>query len=177
MKSKESIQKEIFTVAKNVNFINKGRYKYLAHKLDNVIADDEHLKMISAGFYDKRQVDVICTDKRILISDSGISSKIDEIQILQIDSIKTEISFTKSYVEIIVKGREFIINNLVDKQNFVNVVNEQLNQKSNSFNASNIVNNNSNDETDKILKYKNLLDQGIITQEEFDKKKKELLGL
>ena len=30
---------------------------------------------------------------------------------------------------------------------------------------------------DEILKFKSLLDQGIITQEEFDKKKKELLGL
>lgn len=30
---------------------------------------------------------------------------------------------------------------------------------------------------DEILKFKNLLDQGIITQEEFDKKKKELLGV
>jgi hypothetical protein len=30
---------------------------------------------------------------------------------------------------------------------------------------------------DEILKYKNLLDQGIITKEEFDIKKKKLLGL
>ena len=30
---------------------------------------------------------------------------------------------------------------------------------------------------DEILKYKNLLEQGIITQEEFDAKKKQLLGL
>ena len=30
---------------------------------------------------------------------------------------------------------------------------------------------------DEILKFKTLLDQGIINQEEFDKKKKELLGL
>lgn len=30
---------------------------------------------------------------------------------------------------------------------------------------------------DEILKYKNLLDQGILTQQEFDTKKKELLGL
>ena len=30
---------------------------------------------------------------------------------------------------------------------------------------------------DEILKFKNLLDQGIITQDEFDKKKIELLGL
>jgi hypothetical protein len=30
---------------------------------------------------------------------------------------------------------------------------------------------------DEILKFKNLLDSGIITQEEFDAKKKQLLGL
>ena len=30
---------------------------------------------------------------------------------------------------------------------------------------------------DEILKYKQLLDAGVITQEEFDKKKAELLGL
>lgn len=30
---------------------------------------------------------------------------------------------------------------------------------------------------DEILKYKNLLDQGIITQDEFETKKKQLLGL
>lgn len=33
------------------------------------------------------------------------------------------------------------------------------------------------DETDQIKKYKELLDNGIITQEEFDAKKKQLLGL
>ena len=31
--------------------------------------------------------------------------------------------------------------------------------------------------TDEIVKLKELLDMGIVTQEEFDKKKKELLGL
>lgn len=30
---------------------------------------------------------------------------------------------------------------------------------------------------DELLKFKSLLDQGVITQEEFNKKKKELLGL
>ncbi|MBE6760548.1 MAG: SHOCT domain-containing protein [Ruminococcaceae bacterium] len=34
-----------------------------------------------------------------------------------------------------------------------------------------------NSAADEILKFKNLLDQGIITQEEFDAKKKQLLGL
>ena len=34
-----------------------------------------------------------------------------------------------------------------------------------------------NDSADEIMKLKGLLDAGAITQEEFDKKKKELLGL
>lgn len=34
-----------------------------------------------------------------------------------------------------------------------------------------------NDETDQLKKYKDLLDNGLITQEEFDFKKKQLLGL
>ncbi len=33
------------------------------------------------------------------------------------------------------------------------------------------------DEVDKLMKYKNLLEQGVITQEEFDAKKKQILGL
>ena len=33
-----------------------------------------------------------------------------------------------------------------------------------------------NNEVDLLLKYKDLLDRGVITQEEFDKKKKEFLG-
>ncbi len=33
------------------------------------------------------------------------------------------------------------------------------------------------DPVEELQKYKSLLDQGILTQDEFDKKKKELLGL
>ena len=34
-----------------------------------------------------------------------------------------------------------------------------------------------NSAADEILKFKNLLEQGIITQEEFESKKKQLLGV
>ncbi|EGT4786849.1 SHOCT domain-containing protein [Clostridioides difficile] len=37
--------------------------------------------------------------------------------------------------------------------------------------------NNNNSNADEILKYKNLLDLGAITEEEFNTKKKELLNL
>ncbi|WP_419724593.1 SHOCT domain-containing protein [Terrisporobacter petrolearius] len=38
-------------------------------------------------------------------------------------------------------------------------------------------NNTNNSSADEILKYKNLLDMGAITEEEFNDKKKQLLGV
>lgn len=46
-----------------------------------------------------------------------------------------------------------------------------------SEHTNNNISSNINSEADEILKFKNLLDNGIITQEEFNIKKKELLGI
>lgn len=37
-------------------------------------------------------------------------------------------------------------------------------------------NKNASSEADEILKYKNLLDMGVITQDEFGQKKKQIMG-
>ena len=50
-----------------------------------------------------------------------------------------------------------------------------VNQSSHAVNTNTIVQ--ASSAADEIMKFKSLLDQGIITQEEFDAKKKELLGL
>jgi hypothetical protein len=53
-----------------------------------------------------------------------------------------------------------------------------LDKKSNSSDIeSEKTDDKNNDATDEVMKLKGLLDNGAITQEEFDKKKKELLGL
>jgi len=54
-----------------------------------------------------------------------------------------------------------------------NEINELISQRS----INNAGSDNSNDPTEQIRKFKSLLDDGIITPEEFDAKKKELLGL
>ena len=73
------------------------------------------------------------------------------------------------FINIHVKGR-FI--NLINVKKPINEV-----QKFTEFkNKINNIKDNDQSTADEILKFKNLLDQGIITQEEFEKKKKELLG-
>lgn len=49
--------------------------------------------------------------------------------------------------------------------------------KNTRITAEATINSNKVSETDQIIIYKDLLDSGAITQEEFDKKKKELLNL
>lgn len=53
-----------------------------------------------------------------------------------------------------------------------NIINERINEA-----IHNVKNNNSNASVDEILKYKKLLEAGAITKEEFEAKKKQLLGL
>lgn len=55
-------------------------------------------------------------------------------------------------------------------------IKEYIEKYSENQNTTKIINN-TNSNADEILKYKNLLDNGIITQEEFDIKKKQLLGI
>ena len=50
-------------------------------------------------------------------------------------------------------------------------------QEKRSVTAPNIIQNQSQSDADELKKFKELLDSGVITQEEFDAKKKQLLGL
>ena len=60
-----------------------------------------------------------------------------------------------------------------------NVLSKKINERQNDAARPSIVNApvNQNNSIDDLKKFKDLLDSGIITQEEFDAKKKQLLGL
>ena len=55
------------------------------------------------------------------------------------------------------------------------IVSRQISNRQNNKGSVTVVNNNSN--ADELKKFKELFDLGVITQEEFDAKKKQLLGL
>lgn len=65
-----------------------------------------------------------------------------------------------------------IINNNEIHQTISKLLNERQNKKSEQTSSTNNISN-----TDELKKYKELLDTGVITQEEFEAKKKQLLGL
>ena len=69
-----------------------------------------------------------------------------------------------------------IIKNI--KNGIFNIVSDLLVKRQNETNISkSIVNGVTPSNADELKKYKGLLDSGVITQEEFEAKKKQLLGL
>ena len=92
---------------------------------------------------------------------------------LPIDSINSVVT--------VGKGNSFQINTSSAKLNFnyipngkeiVDVINNLIQKRKNNGNITVAVSN-----ADELKKYKELLDAGVITQEEYDTKKKQLLGL
>ena len=69
----------------------------------------------------------------------------------------------------------FSLGNAKVRDEIYNVINQQISERQNNKGNVTVVNSASN--ADELKKYKDLLDAGIITQEEFDAKKKQLLGL
>lgn len=69
----------------------------------------------------------------------------------------------------------FSFGNKQARDDVYDVINRQIAERQNNKGSVTVVNNASN--ADELKKYKDLLDAGIITQEEFDVKKKQLLGL
>lgn len=69
----------------------------------------------------------------------------------------------------------FSLGNAKVRDEIYNVINQQISERQNNKGNVTVVNSASN--ADELKKYKDLLDAGVITQDEFDAQKKQLLGL
>lgn len=172
MKTKEQLIPEINRLVKT-NFLNSGRYKYLAHTLNNIIEDNEEIKIISTGKYIKKDINILSTNKRVLIVNTGITPQRDEIRIDKINSLMLQSRGIIPELHIVVSGTEFIIENITKGQEFINIVNEQMdNYKSFNIEINKTI---EKDITDKIERLEELHKEGVLTDYEFSTKKMELL--
>ena len=117
---------------------------------------------------------VAVTNSRIFFCNSTLGqSNIKEMRIKDIQSIDGSVSILK-IGELKVRGLTdmFVI---ATNENIMNELKNVINSVKNEIERPTI--NSSSSTADEIKKFKELLDSGAITQEEFDAKKKELLGL
>ncbi|ARW24614.1 hypothetical protein S101189_01178 [Pediococcus acidilactici] len=175
----ENIQKQMKAAGVSDTFGTKKEVK----ALPEILSDDEVIKYATSGFVDGNTVLVVLTQKRIIFIDKGMIFGIKSTEV-PLDMING-VSYSKGLLLgkiAITNGAVTTLIEQVDKSTapiMVDKIKEASEQyKSSLRNASaNTSNDKMLDGPDQIRKYKALLDEGILTQEEFDTKKKQILNM
>lgn len=148
--------------------------------LPEVLDDTEVIKYACSGVLDGHTWLVVCTNKRVIFLNKNMIVGMDqkEIPLAVINAVSYSKQFVSGTVSITnganVTGIEKI--NAVAAPIMAKTIREQMAAIKSPTQSQTVVQS-TPDIPDEIRKYKQLLDDDIITQEEFDAKKKELLNL
>lgn len=139
------------------------------------LKEDEELLFFCQAKEGKTDGTFLLTSKRVSFLKiaflSGVS--VVSMSIDKINSISKKKGMLKGELEIWDNSGKVVYS---VPSGYLDEIENYINQARNKSNSS-APTTNQVSAADEILKFKNLLDQGIINQEEFDKKKKELLGM
>lgn len=142
-------------------------------ELTNIINDDEIITYATSGVYDGHTWLVVSTNKRIIFLDKGMLFGVNQIEIplSKVNAVKYKKGLFVGEIEIWDGASMFRVKSVLKKTliPFINAVNNSIEEMKKTKNSPKL------SVADEIMKFKRLLDEGAITQEEFDKKKKELL--
>ncbi|MDB8575344.1 PH domain-containing protein [Turicibacter sanguinis] len=176
-KTMEDIQKEV----KSLPCYDGWGTRKEVSELPKVLSKDESIKAMTSGVTDGNTWLIVCTNKRVLMLDKGLvyGLKIIDIPLDRINSISHSKGLVLGKISITDGATTRTIENIsnVTVTFFCDIVNQEIENYKRSKNnpITQVVNNNS--VADELLKFKQLLDMGVITEDEFSAKKKELLGL
>ena len=124
-------------------------------------------------FLSLRGFDLTVTDKRILgsIRKKRVDLPIDSVSAVSIGAFKS--------ISVATSSGKISFSAIKNRNEIHEVVSKLLVERQNQApkSAATVVNAPAASNADELKKFKELLDAGIITQEEFDAKKKQLLGL
>ena len=135
-----------------------GIYLYYSNM---VLTIDKEKTIFKTGILNKRVIEVKHVDVRNIQIFQGIFQRIFDIGTVSIFSAGTNTA------EINIKG----VHEYIQIKDLLNNERKKIEKKSNE----DIPKNTGNDATDQIKKLSDLKDQGILTEEEFQKKKEDLL--
>ncbi len=152
-------------------------------ELEKVILEGEDVKAIVSGNNDDKVWLIACTDRRIIAVNKNIILGKDQVEApyKQVTGISVSTGAVFATISIQTGFKHMKITN-VEKNSamiFVDKVHKELEEyeKKTATPVQVIQQSAPTSNADEIKKYKELLDIGAITQEEFDAKKKQLLGL
>lgn len=178
MKSKESVQQEIDALQNKDDWGTHREIKMLPDLLD----ETETIKALCSG--QKRKlpsgnlVDIllVCTDRRLLMVDRGLfSAKTDDIALSNITGIERKDGLFFSKIIIRTNNKKPLKLRHIDKAAAQSLCMEVQNGK-----EVKVVVESSDKKAsvaEELKELKELVDDGILTQEEFEAKKKQVLGI
>lgn len=148
-------------------------------ELPNVLSVDEHIKAMTSGLTDGNTWLIVCTNKRVLMLDKGMiyGLKLIDIPLDRINSISHSKGLLLGKISITDGATTRTIENISNGtvSFFADTVNKEIDiyKQAKNTPVTQVVNTTST--ADELLKFKQLLDMGVLSQEEFDAKKRELL--
>lgn len=176
---KDSTRKHMRDVLADINilsYISVGTSKLII-RLPNMLSVDEHIKALESCSANNSIGIIVCTNKRVLVV--SMRSLID-IPLSKINSISYSRDGLNGTISITDGATTRTIERISSQSLsfFTNRVNKEIaNYNKPNTNAISPIRQviNTSSCADELIKFKQLLDAGALTQEEFDIKKKELL--
>lgn len=175
----ETIQQQLKDAGVTDTFGTKKEIK----ALPDMLFDDEIIQYATSGFVDGNTVLMVCTNTRILFVDKGLvfGIKSTEIPLNMVNGV--------SYSKGLILGSIAIVNGAVTtkieqvNKNTAPIMVEKIKQatamlqQANQQPATPAPASEQPDLVEQLRGLKVLVDEGVLTQEEFDAKKKQVLGI
>lgn len=152
--------------------------------LPDILSDDEIVKFATSGLVDGNTVLTVCTNKRVLFIDKGMlyGIKSTEIPLDMVNGVSYKKGLLLGSIAITNGAKTALIDN-VSKEDTLKMANTLKSESEKFKNSSNKITNvqssmpDSNGSVNQLRQLKSLLDDGVLTQGEFDAKKKQILGI
>ncbi|WP_223875905.1 PH domain-containing protein [Paucilactobacillus kaifaensis] len=151
--------------------------------LPELLNDDETVKYATSGLVDGNTVLMVCTDERIIFIDKGMvyGIKSTEIPLDMVNSVNYEKGMLMGSISIVNGAVKTEVKNVM-KETAPKMIDAIKSARKEFMHPSQNNSQSSSDKlaksiTDQLHELKSLVDEGILTQDEFDAKKKQLLNI
>ncbi|MCK8626584.1 PH domain-containing protein [Apilactobacillus kunkeei] len=165
---------------KDVNFSDSYMTGREILKLPELIQQDETIKYATSGFYDTNtsSVLIVVTNKRILLENKKLlfGSQNTEIPLGMVNDISYNSGMLMAKVSITSGTKDHKISQ-VSKKTVTQLVDTIRHETELAKHPNEQQSSQSPSDIEQLKGLKDLLDSGILTQEEFEAKKKQILGI
>jgi hypothetical protein len=155
-------------------------------KLPALLLDGEEVLNLARGRYDRRQGLVVLTDRRILFVEEGVMrSRLEDFPYAKVSSVQSQTAVMSGKLQIFASGNKAVIDNVLPKARAVEIadyVRHRIAEPASGL-ATQAAGSSppvaavpQPDVTDQLMKLGELRDAGVLTTEEFESKKAELLA-